>query len=157
MRQKQYRLAKSLFETRTEFADDTFYDVSAWTLPLAFDLRFAGIERSLSTAALGDELRQLPKANGRVTGGSDPYAYVIDWKQHNAPRALYGILAAGLKTRVSNKPFTAVTAEGNREFATGTIVVPVGLHTGRAESLHAQLKDIAMDAQITIHAVDTGD
>jgi hypothetical protein len=36
--QRQARLAEALFERRTEFADETFYDVSAWTLPLAFGL-----------------------------------------------------------------------------------------------------------------------
>src|SRR5690606_37509297 len=33
--QPQYRLIKSMFERRTEFADSLFYDISSWTLSLA--------------------------------------------------------------------------------------------------------------------------
>ena len=29
-----------MFETRTEFLDSLFYDVSSWTLPLAFNLDY---------------------------------------------------------------------------------------------------------------------
>src|SRR5690606_9175385 len=36
--QRQYKLIKSMFERRTRFADSLFYDVSSWTLPLAFGL-----------------------------------------------------------------------------------------------------------------------
>jgi hypothetical protein len=42
-KQPQYRLIKSIFEITTEFADSTFYDVSTWTFPFAFNLPFAKI------------------------------------------------------------------------------------------------------------------
>ena len=32
-----------MFETRTTFLDSLFYDVSSWTLPLAFDVNFEKI------------------------------------------------------------------------------------------------------------------
>ena len=38
--QKKYRLINAMFETRTEFLDSLFYDVSSWTLPLAFNLDY---------------------------------------------------------------------------------------------------------------------
>src|SRR5690606_22463589 len=38
LNQPQYRLIKGMFETRTEFQDSLFYDVSAWTFPMAFNL-----------------------------------------------------------------------------------------------------------------------
>ena len=38
--QKQYGLIKTIFETVTTFKDSIFYDVSAWTMPLAFDLDY---------------------------------------------------------------------------------------------------------------------
>ena len=34
--QKQHRLINAMFQKRTVFQDSLFYDVSAWTLPLAF-------------------------------------------------------------------------------------------------------------------------
>ena len=38
--QKKYRLINAMFETRTKFNDSLFYDVSSWTLPLAFNLDY---------------------------------------------------------------------------------------------------------------------
>ena len=38
--QKKHRLINAMFETRTKFLDSLFYDVSSWTLPLAFNLDY---------------------------------------------------------------------------------------------------------------------
>ena len=38
--QKKHRLINAMFETRTIFNDSLFYDVSSWTLPLAFNLDY---------------------------------------------------------------------------------------------------------------------
>ncbi len=43
--QPQYRLIRSLFEMRKEFQDSVFYDISTWTLPLAFDIPYAELDR----------------------------------------------------------------------------------------------------------------
>ncbi|HEX6201364.1 MAG TPA: M14 metallopeptidase family protein, partial [Thermoanaerobaculia bacterium] len=53
--QRQARLAEALFERRTEFADDVFYDVSAWTLPLAFGLPWAEVARGRWSPGLAGE------------------------------------------------------------------------------------------------------
>ncbi|MGB5978929.1 MAG: M14 metallopeptidase family protein, partial [Cyclobacteriaceae bacterium] len=39
--QPQYRLIRAIFEKRTSFTDSLFYDVSAWTIPLAFNVPYA--------------------------------------------------------------------------------------------------------------------
>ena len=36
--QKNRALIEAMFETRTKFQDSLFYDISAWTLPMAFNL-----------------------------------------------------------------------------------------------------------------------
>ena len=54
--QRQYRLLKAMFEKRTEFRDSLFYDISAWTFPLAFNLDFTE-EASLKNA--GEKIEDL--------------------------------------------------------------------------------------------------
>ena len=46
IRQRQSTLVEAIFEQRTTFNDNAFYDVSAWTLPSAFNLPFSWV-RSL--------------------------------------------------------------------------------------------------------------
>ena len=43
--QPHARLVRSVFSSLTAFADDVFYDVSAWTFPHAFGLNFAELPR----------------------------------------------------------------------------------------------------------------
>jgi len=44
--QPQYRLIQALFNQETNFQDNTFYDVSGWTMPLAMNIEFYPIERA---------------------------------------------------------------------------------------------------------------
>ena len=43
LEQPQHTLIRSMFETMTEFEDTTFYDVSSWTVPLAFGVNHASL------------------------------------------------------------------------------------------------------------------
>ena len=45
MEQTQFGLVKTIFEkVRDSFKDSLFYDVSAWTVPLALNIPYEGIE-----------------------------------------------------------------------------------------------------------------
>ena len=44
--QPQYRVIKALFNQQKNFQDNTFYDVSGWTLPLAMNIKFAQVGRT---------------------------------------------------------------------------------------------------------------
>src|SRR5690606_38470266 len=57
--QPQYLLARGIFETRTEFADNTFYDVSTWTLPHAFGLPYAEMQRAFNDRVVGNRLTEV--------------------------------------------------------------------------------------------------
>ena len=46
LKQHQYRLVKTIFERVTTFKDNTFYDVSGWTLPLAYNIKSVQVETS---------------------------------------------------------------------------------------------------------------
>jgi hypothetical protein len=134
--QPAYRLLGELFSTRTEFADTTFYDVSAWTLPLAFGAPWARLDAAALAAALpagrssaeeaGEELAA--PAGGAVppAAGGTAYAWLLDWTGYGAPRALDDLLAAGARAAVATRPFTADTAAGRLSFAAGTVVVGAG-------------------------------
>src|SRR5690606_34963756 len=54
--QKNSRLIAAMFEKRTKFQDSLFYDISAWTLPLAFNLDYA---EAVANTNLGDRITNL--------------------------------------------------------------------------------------------------
>jgi len=51
--QKEYTLAKTIFEPVSSFGDSIFYDVSAWTMPMAFDINYTSLDKTeLSSLSL---------------------------------------------------------------------------------------------------------
>jgi len=157
--QRQARLVRALFERRTEFEDSTFYDVSTWTLPLAFGLPAAELgRRSLDAGAFTAPIERAPLAVGRPPStGEGSYAHLLSWEGYFAPRALQRLLGAGVRAYVATRGFEAETAEGRKSFPQGTVVVPAGgRQPVRGEALHRVLSQATLEDGVEIETVTTG-
>lgn len=155
--QKQYRFVKALFERRTSFPDSLFYDVSAWTMPYAFNVPFAELGNSYSDDLLGAKVQGHPSfPQGELVGGKSKYAYVFEWDGYYAPRALNRLLKEGVRAKVASKPFTGVTSNGTRQFDYGTIVVPLGPQKVDRDKISSLVRKATEEDGLTIYAVGTG-
>jgi len=155
--QPQYRLLTALFEKRTSFQDSLFYDVSAWTLPLAFGLPYAPLRaRDLSDELLGRPVDDPAFPAGNYSGAADPYACVFEWKGYFAPRALYRFLDAGVKAKVATRPFEAATEAGRQRFGYGTILVPLGVQKHAAGKIDSLAEVVAREDGIDVYCLGTG-
>ncbi|MDX1643942.1 MAG: hypothetical protein R3244_06230, partial [Thermoanaerobaculia bacterium] len=154
--QPRYLLVRSLFETVTDFTETTFYDVSTWTLPLAFGARFDAVARDdLARGVRGAELVAPLEPAGRFEADPEAYAYFLDWRSYFAPRTLRRLLEAGFDARVAERPLVASTSDGRRGFGPGTIVVPLGDGERRAE-LEDLLAGAARQDGVEIWATGSG-
>lgn len=156
--QPQYRMAKSLMETRTTFTDSLFYDVSTWSLPHSFNVQHAELGgRAFNTNLLGERVHEPEFPEGAVIGGQARYAYVFKWDGYYAPRALYALQDAGLRAQLVNRPFTTITAEGEKEFRQGSILVSLGIqHNHSSAEIFALMQTISQRDAVRIYALDTG-
>src|SRR5690606_19673202 len=93
--QKNTRLINAMFEKRTKFQDSLFYDVSAWTLPLAFNLDYS---EGIPSSHLGDQVTHLKKKPGQVSAKSD-YAYLMEWHEYYTPKVLNAILKNDIRAK----------------------------------------------------------
>jgi hypothetical protein len=133
-RQPLYRLARSIFERTETFADSVFYDASAWTVSLAYGMRDAEIRSGqISTGA---RLTEVPPLGGAGPVARSTIAYLIDWSDLGAPRALQSLQAAGVRAEGAFQPFTARTTDGDVPFPRGSISVPVAVQTLSPDALH---------------------
>ncbi|WP_445383852.1 M14 family zinc carboxypeptidase [Robiginitalea sp. IMCC43444] len=148
MDQKNPRLIQAMFERRTTFTDSLFYDISAWTFPLAFNLEYDELS---SLPSVGPALEKLPEIKGKVDRSSK-YAYLFEWHQYYTPKALNHILQKGLRAKVATKPFRLL----GRDYDYGSIMVPVQGQNLAADELHAFLKEVAAESGLEIMGVDTG-
>ena len=154
--QQQYQLITAIFERRIEFTDSLFYDVSAWTMPYAFNLPFAELgNREFKSSLQGTQFNGEKKDNGAVIGGKSNYAYVFEWDEYYAPKAVYKLLSNGVRAKVASRPFTSVTSQGTRDFDYGTIMIPVGVQSDKNKT-HKLIQEVAKENGIKIYSVSTG-
>lgn len=153
--QKQFRLLTAIFERRTQFEDSLFYDISTWTLPLAFNVPYAEL-KALPRELLGARITSPQWPAGNITGGRNAYAYAFEWKDYYAPRALYRLLKAGVKAKVAVKPFETLTADGKRTFDYGTILIPIGIQQEKVDTIWKVLEVAAREDGIRVFALSTG-
>nr|WP_287939947.1 M14 metallopeptidase family protein [Algoriphagus sp.] len=153
--QPQYRLIKAMFETRTTFQDSLFYDISAWTYPMAFHLDFMALNsRILNLASVTQvDKNNFAQAPGKVIGEAGAYQYALEWTDYYAPKAAYQLLKAGFLVRVSNAEFS--TAEG-KTFGRGTLLIDKGESGMDNQAFFAKLREIALGSHVDIHALTTG-
>ena len=148
LNQKNPRLIKAMFEKRTTFKDSLFYDVSAWTFPLSFNMDYTQVS---SLANAGSQVNNFSPISGSVSGKSS-YAYLFEWHEYYTPKALNKILEKGLRAKVAKSPFTL---EG-KTYDYGTIMVPVQNQRLNSVELHNFLEEVAAESQIKITGVSTG-
>ncbi|TXE10586.1 zinc carboxypeptidase [Gelidibacter salicanalis] len=146
--QKNTRLLNAMFEKRTTFQDSLFYDISAWTLPLAFNLDYAD---GVSNSNMGALVTDLKMPMGQVAAQSN-YAYLMEWHEYYTPKVLNQILKNDLRARVAMKQFTT----NGKEYDYGTIMIPVQNQSKNPDELYAFLKEIAAEGHVQIDAVATG-
>jgi hypothetical protein len=153
LNQSQYRVIKGIFMTMTEFNDNLFYDISSWTMPLAFNIDCEDLKKSptLGEVVTGDIF---PK--GKMIGHKTNYAYLFRWDGYYTPRALNEVLEAGLITKVASKEFSIETADGLQDFSYGTILIPVQMQQKNADEIHTLLTKIAQRDGFDIYSVNTG-
>ena len=146
--QKKSKLINAMFESRTKFKDSLFYDVSAWTFPLAFNLDY-DMNIDMNNAGEVGDYKILNQKRGGVTKKTN-YAYLMEWHEYNTPNVLDDILSNNMIAKVALKKFKI---EG-KTFDYGTILIPV--FNKEIENTYKFLDKIAKDNDITIHGVDTG-
>lgn len=155
--QPQYKLIQGMFQRDTTFTDSIFYDVSAWTLPLAFNLDYAALSgSSYSSGLLGKGATEVQLPEGRLLGSAADYAFAFEWDEYYAPAALFHLLKNDLLVKVASRPFEGLTANGKKNFNYGTIVIGTQNQPVEGEKLASLLREAAALGHVDIHGLTTG-
>ena len=171
--QPQKRLAKALLEPDTaqdaEFVreqlarfarnerrgsgalkeDYSFYDITAWSLPLAFGVEAYWTEDAGAVPTDPAGLSEAAAVAGGVQNGRAQIAYVIPYETNAAPALAYRLQREGYRLAVATRKLTA----GGREWPRGTLVARVSRN---AEGLHDAVARLARETGAQVWAVNTG-
>ncbi|WP_373512083.1 M14 metallopeptidase family protein [Persicitalea sp.] len=148
--QAQRKVVKAIFEKRTEFEDSLFYDISAWAMPLTFNVPYV---ESKANVSLGKKLTENPFPAGKVIGKTN-YSYLFEWDSYFAPRALYELQKLGYRVKTAAQPLTATIDGKPREFDYGTIQIQVRDHN--PDSTYQLLQRLAARDGVDFYAASTG-
>ncbi|HEX2975486.1 MAG TPA: hypothetical protein VHO68_06075, partial [Bacteroidales bacterium] len=157
LKQEEYRFIRSLFEPVKQFTDSVFYDISTWVLPMSFNVRYTQVENQKDMSGLtGVEITSASIHEGRLISAGIPYAYIFEWKEYYAPKALYELQEAGIIARVASDRFTVNDGSLSKEFGYGSILIPVSEQHFAPKDLKSMMEKVASDCGITVYGTTTG-
>ena len=149
--QIQSTYLSAIWRRQLNFEENVFYDVSTWTLPLAFGLTHT-IEpvRGVTTEKLSEQLSPMSKELVRSSVG-----YLVDWRDSATPKFLYQLLDTEAKIRVATRPLTAdIKKQGVRSFGYGTLFVSPQLTEDFPKDA-LKILDSAALAGVGVYSVDS--
>lgn len=145
--QPQARLVQSVFSTPTTFSDNTFYDVSAWNLPAAFNIEALPVSRRQYQSAMsGPDWQVQPASLPAVTA---VYAWTISWQDSRAPALLADLLRTGVRVFALGR----VAHNGEQLLQAGDLLIPRRQPGGDVLAL---LQQLSQRHQLAIRPLASG-
>ena len=154
MNQPKRTLINAMFYTQTEFKDSLFYDVSAWTFPLAFNVNYSytdNLSKSSVSKLFGEEVTETKKPVGNVDSKSE-YAYLFEPHEYYAQAAVYHLIKEGIRVKTATRKFSI----NGKEFDYGTYLIPVQNQSMSSEDIYNKLLEISNTYNINFESQATG-
>lgn len=162
--QEQYGLIQTLFNQKTDFPDNTFYDVSGWTMPLAMNIHFTSLDSTwgLAVADKPWSTKDISKTVNTVDD-QPSYAYAFEWHDFLAPKLLYQLLAKNINAKVATAGFVSEINGKKRTFSAGTIIIPTAIQlTNNWQKILVELSNqnslelVSLTTGLTSKGIDLG-
>ena len=145
-----------------------FYDITAWSLPVAFGVEAFWTEDAapvggdllvspandlvpdaIPSRTLRGERLAVEVSGGIVTGKGSGVAYVFSPMRSGAPRLAYHLLREGYRVAVASQPIEA----GGRTWPRGSYVIRVGRNDA---TLHERLDQLAKESGVEVTGIGSG-
>ena len=149
LNQRQNRLLEGITELRTQFKDNTFYDVSAWSVTKAYDLASA----KSAGDVVGEPVAAWPKA---ILKAESNIAYAFAWENDDAAPLLAELSQTGLRLRTITKPMRIQTSEGSKDLGIGSIIIPVAMQSLPAANVAEIVRKATQNYSVDVMALTSG-
>lgn len=126
---------------------DEIYDVTAWSLPLMFNIESVAV--GAEPAGAFDPVAPGTAPKGSVAGGRATVAYLVPWGGTAAGRFLTAALRAGVVVHSTDKAF----AQNGRQYGPGTLIIQVKQN---ASTVHDAVAKAAEASGAEVIATNSG-
>jgi len=151
LNQPQHSLIRAIFDKTLEYKDSLFYDITAWTMPLAFGIPYKEIN---TVFQMGAKVEQVgPPAS---FANRSEYAYLIKWDDLLAPAALNELLRSGITVKVATAPFEMNLEGRSVKFKYGTLLIPVKNQQKSSDAVWNDINRVSGKYWLKVYPVTTG-
>lgn len=144
--QPSKRLITALMEQEPALSDTFFYDVSTWTLPVAYGIPTYWTNKLPDVPA--EKIINVESPKGLVSGKAS-YAYILKGNTNDAMKGIAWLLQNNYRASVAMQAFT----NGGEQFARGSIIVPVA---GNPQNIYETMGTLATRFGLTVYHSNSG-
>lgn len=126
---------------------DQIYDVTAWSLPLQFNVEMNSCNRNVSVQASSVPAQRIMP--GQLNHPDASYGYFAAWGDMNTGRLLTAAIRQGLLVRSSDQAFTDTTG---KNYPAGSLIIP---RAGNPDNLTEILTELAATTGAHLHGSDS--
>ena len=148
--QPRHLFISSVLDRNLMIEDSVMYDMATWSAPLAYNLDAWYTERAITVPS--KELETPPVLKGELRNSEALYAYVIDWNQRHAPKALAKLWEKGYNVRAAQLSFTI----NSKDYPPGSLIILKGRNRSKLDQISADMQTIAAETQVVIDGLNTG-
>ena len=149
--QPRHLLINTIMTDQMSIEDSVMYDMSTWCAPMAYNLEAYSTSKSVSVNST-IVTSSLEESSGLMNQSDDIYAYLIDYNQKNAPKALSMLWDKDYRVRMATKSFEN---EG-KTYDNGTLIILVGRNLEKSSQIAEDMTTISASASVIINSTSTG-
>ncbi|HZV71160.1 MAG TPA: M14 family metallopeptidase [Saprospiraceae bacterium] len=138
-------LLKALFDPESLLTDSLTYDISAWSVPMAYGLDAIATEEKL------DFSPYVQGSGNIIKNDAKPYAYIIEWGSVSSSNLLSSLLSEGLVARFAKYEFKV----GNVLYPQGTILFMRG-DNRKIPAFDDLIREKASSSIVRVATINTG-
>jgi hypothetical protein len=144
--QVKSRILQALFEPSTYLEDSLTYDITAWSLPFAFNIP------AYELASVPSDLSAKPKAEIGGEISKNVIGWLIPMKGRESLSFISAIHKKGIKADVSFKTFSYQS----REFIPGTLLITRASNADHWDKVSTDLQEILSSFELTYYPIQAG-
>jgi hypothetical protein len=145
LNQPKANLVRVLFEPQTKLSDSLTYDITAWTLPYAHNLKAFALEEIIAHSG------KYTITETQNEFSEKPYAYLSKWNDTEDAKWLGYLIQNGIKVSFAENDFQV----DGKSFKRGTLIISRGTNVG-----NSQFDEIVVSSakkyHRNLHAATTG-
>lgn len=146
--QPQSRFVQVLFEPDSKASDSLSYDLTAWALPYAYNLKAFAIAEQIKP--LDQKIEREKLIN--LSTGNKPYAYAVEYKGFNTLKFISALYTKNVKSRYSLKSFTI----DGISFDRGSFIITRSDNSNNENKLDQYVTDLANKFLVSLTSLKSG-